>query len=195
MKASLFLDKLSVTAVSGKRQISSVFIFDRDIYASQPSANICPPEDVCRRGTCAQCQYSFWAKVIIVSNLNETSAGWSTKVFLGRRGNTGIHLSDQKLTEITTELNCPSPVDNSTHKVIGSMKNYLRKARMFERVASRITFFLKRASLNSKKSFSPPAFMGLPNRSFMRYKRNIKRDPQLNETLTTSKTKSSRSSS
>ena len=117
------------------------------------------------------------------------------KSLLEERGNAGTHLSDQKLTEIATELNCPSPVDNSTHIVIGSMKNYLRKARMFERVARRITFFLKRASLNSKKSFSPPAFMGLPNRSFMRYKRNIKQDPQLNETLSTSKAKSSRSSS
>ena len=40
MKASLFLDKLSVTAVSGKRQISSVVIFDRDIYASQPKSGL-----------------------------------------------------------------------------------------------------------------------------------------------------------
>ena len=139
-----------------------------------PFANILwPPGDVCRRGTCAQCQYSFWAKVIIVSNLKETSAGWSKKVF-------------RKKEVILVS------VDNQTHMVIGSMKTYLRKARMFERVASRITFFLKRASLKSKKSFLPPAFMRLPIRSFMRYNRNIKKDHQLNETLSTSKAKFSR---
>ena len=83
-------------------------------------------------------------------------------------------LSENQLTEIATELNCRSPVDNQTYMVIGLMKNYLRKARMFERVVSRITFFLKRASLNNKKSFLPPAFMRLPRISFMIYNRNIK---------------------
>ena len=65
------------------------------------------------------------------------------------------------------------------------MNNYLRKARMFERVASRITFFLKRASLNSKKSFLPPAFMRLYKtsiKSINRYKTRstAQRDPHFN---------------
>ena len=96
------------------------------------------------------------------------------KSLVEERGNAGNHLSEQKLTAIATEVNCRSSEDNQTYMV---MKNYLRKARMFERVASRITFFLKRASLDNKKSFLPPAFMRLPRISFMRYNRNIKQDP------------------
>ena len=138
-----------------------------------------PPGDVCRRGTCAQCQYSFWAKVIIVSNLKETSGQQKS---LGRKRQCWYSsiwakvYRDRQRTELWFI---------SRQLKIGSMNNYLRKARMFERVASRITFFLKRASLNSKKSFLPPAFMRLYKtsiKSINRYKTRstAQRDPHFN---------------